>query len=159
MRPLRAPAARASKPHLAGEDLPPEPPVSDEREPRMLERRRLVVLEEKMADPGERIALNEGGREQPPDAHQEGRDDEHSRDTRTGEVQPTRGAVRMLAQIERIEFAKGGKGSLAAHADPSGQMGHAYRSRAQRCRTIRAGCGRGSLTDARLRRPPVNWCR
>src|SRR5580700_11074021 len=108
-----------------------------------------------MADPGERIALKQGCREQPPEARQEGGDDEHCRDARTGEVQPARSAVRMLAQIERIKLPEAGEGPFTVHAEPSGKWDTcivaARGDAVQYARDVR-----GSLTDAGMRRRSID---
>src|SRR5690606_23265647 len=72
----------------------------------MAERRRPVLLEEEVPDPGEPVTA-EQGRQQPPcvAAGDRGGDQcEHA--PAADEMQPARNAVRVLGQVERIELAE-----------------------------------------------------
>ena len=97
----------------AGQDLPPYTPVANETHERVAEGSQPVVLEEEMADPCERITLKQGQNQQPPMLAPQGHGDQEDGDAATCEVQAAGGPVRMLAEVERIELAKGAIGFVA----------------------------------------------
>src|SRR5579863_9362609 len=89
-----------------GQDVPPKTPVTHETEQGVLERRGFVVLEEEMADPGERVSLNERHGDEPPPLRDHRRHEQCQGDTRAREMQPAAGSIHVLAEIEGIEIAE-----------------------------------------------------
>src|ERR1700730_9039444 len=104
-------------PNFAAQNVPPKPPVSHQTEPRVFERCGLVVLEEEVADPGERVTLHERCRSKPPPLRDHGSDEQRDGNARAGEVQSPAGAVGVLAEIEGIEIAESPKRVLVVHGD------------------------------------------
>src|SRR5258708_40162117 len=88
-------------PNFAGQDIPPKSPVTDQAEPGVFERCRLVVLKKEVADPGECISLDEPYRNEPPPLRGHGGDNQRQSKTRAGEMQPSAGAGGRLAQGKR----------------------------------------------------------
>src|SRR5580698_3809738 len=72
-----------------------------------------------MADPRKRVALNQGDGGEPPFLGDDGGNQERERDARSRKVQAARGSVRVLAQVERIEIAKGAKSTMTHFANPA----------------------------------------
>src|SRR5271154_1758899 len=99
----------------AFQDVPPQAPVAHEAEQRVLERRRFVVLEKEMANPGERVALNERCSDKPPALRDRGSDQQCEGDARAREVQPAASAIDVLAEIEGIEIAETAVCGLVVH--------------------------------------------
>jgi hypothetical protein len=64
------------------------------------------VFEEKVSDPGKGVTLNQRSTGKPPFLRNRRGNEQREGDARSGEVQPTLGGVRMLAEIERIEFTE-----------------------------------------------------
>src|SRR4051812_7199300 len=91
---------------LAGGDLPPHLPVATVRQPGILERRRLVVLEEKVSDPGKAVADHQSERYEPQMQRQQPEQDGERAQARADEVQPAAGPVRVLRQVVRIELVE-----------------------------------------------------
>src|SRR5712664_1493643 len=102
-------------PNFAGQDIPPKSPVTDQAEPGVFERCRLVVLKKEVADPGECISLDEPYRNEPPPLRGHGGDEQRQSNTRAGEMQPSAGAVGVLAQVKGVEVAEGPKRALVVH--------------------------------------------
>jgi len=102
-------------PNFAGQDIPPKSPVTDQAEPGVFERCRLVVLKKEVADPGECISLDEPYRNEPPPLRGHGGDEQRQSNTRAGEMQPSAGAVGVLAQVKGVEVAEGPKRVLVVH--------------------------------------------
>src|ERR1700730_157057 len=106
-----------SNPNSAAQNIPPQPPVAHQTEPRVFERRRLVVLEEKMADPGECVSLHEPQRDEPPTLRDHRRDEQREGNARAGKVQSAAGPVGVVAEGEGVEIAEGPKRMLVVHED------------------------------------------
>src|SRR5579863_1637722 len=68
-----------------------------------------------MADPGERVPLNERRRDEPPPLRDHGRDEQCEGDARAREVQTAAGAIDVLAEIEGIEIAETAVCGLVVH--------------------------------------------
>src|SRR3546814_9306460 len=83
----------------------------------MAERGRPVLLEEEVSDPCEAVTAAERRQQPPGVARRDGCRQQCQHTATADEVQPPRGAVGVLGQVERIELAAAGK---AAHAIPSG---------------------------------------
>jgi hypothetical protein len=108
-------------PNSAAQNVPPKPPVSHQTEPRIFERCGLVVLEEEVADPGERVTLDEPNRNEPPPLRDHGSDEQRERNARAGEVQSPAGPVGVLAEIKGIEIAECPKRVLVHLDSPKGK--------------------------------------
>src|SRR5882724_11663120 len=102
-------------PNSAGQDIPPKSPVTDQAEPGVFERCRLVVLKKEMPDPGECITLDEPHRNEPPPSRDHGGDEQRESNARAGEVQSSAGAVGVLAEVKGIEVAESPKRVLVVH--------------------------------------------
>src|ERR1700686_3377336 len=102
-------------PNSAGQDVPPESPVTDQAEPRVFERCRPVVLEKEMADPGECVTLDEPYRNEPPPLRDHGSDEQRESNAGGGEGQSAAGAVCVLAKVKGIEIAESPKGVPVVH--------------------------------------------
>src|SRR5882724_7423661 len=102
-------------PNSAGQDIPPKSPVTDQAEPGVFERCRLVVLKKEMPDPGECITLDEPHRNEPPPSRDHGSDEQRGGNARAGEVQSPAGAVGVLAEVKGIEVAESPKRILVVH--------------------------------------------
>jgi len=94
-------------PNFAAQDVPPKPPVTHQTEPWVLECRRLVVLEEEVADPGECVSLDERYRYEPPPSCNHGSEEQRNGNARAGEVQSPAGSVGVLTKVKGIEIAEG----------------------------------------------------
>src|SRR5580693_3337205 len=68
-----------------------------------------------MADPGKCVALNQGHGGEPPFLGYGRSDEQCERNAGSRKVQTARSAVRVLAQIERIEVAKSAKSFFVVH--------------------------------------------
>lgn len=62
-----------------------------------------------MSNPSKAVALQQRDTRDPPALRQRRRDEQPERDAGSDKVQPTRGAIRVLLEIERIELAEGAK--------------------------------------------------
>src|SRR5579872_2188170 len=107
---------RRLKGDLAGEDLPEHHPIAHEAVKRMAKSGRPVLLEHQMGKPGEAVPRDQRGGEPPDIAGGKQRQQAHQRQAGAQEMQPPRGAARMLAKIEEIEFREAG---IFLHASPS----------------------------------------
>src|SRR5258708_23473218 len=99
-------------PNFAGQDIPPKSPVTDQAEPGVFERCRLVVLKKEVADPGECISLDEPYRNEPPPLRGHGGDEQRESQARAGEKQPSAGAGCVLTPEKRIESGRTTQTSL-----------------------------------------------
>src|SRR5258708_20213267 len=92
-------------PNFAGQDIPPKSPVTDQAEPGVFERCRLVVLKKEVADPGECISLDEPYRNEPPPLRGHGGDEQCESNARAGGKQPAAGAVCVLPPRKGVKSA------------------------------------------------------
>src|SRR6185369_106726 len=120
---------------LAGQHVPPHPPIPAKAEPGMLERRRPVVLVEEMTGPRPRIPLDERQQQQPRAACDDRREQQRQRDRRTDEVQAAARAIRVLAEVEGIEL---GERAMALHELDSTALRSVISSVTRRPQGIRA---------------------
>ena len=97
------------EPDLAEQDVLEHHPVAGEGIERMLERRRTVLLEKEMPDPGETIAAEQGTQQPPGIAADRSRGQQRKHAAAADEMQPARDAVAVLLEIERIELAETGE--------------------------------------------------
>src|SRR4051812_17805589 len=72
----------------------------------MSKRRRAVVLEEEMADPGEAVSAQQRHGDPPHVARERERDETEEYERRADEMQPAACAVGVLREIDGIELAK-----------------------------------------------------
>src|SRR5258706_12626698 len=102
-------------PNFAGQDIPPKSPVTDQAEPGVFERCRLVVLKKEGADPGECISLDEPYRNEPPPLRGHGGGEQRQSNNRAGEMQPSAGAGCVLPPVKGAESARGPRRASAGH--------------------------------------------
>src|SRR5690606_1535202 len=101
------PACRVSEGDAAAHDVRVHHPVADQRIEWITEGRRAIALEEEMPDPGEAVT-GERHAEQPPRVPGDKRRDKKGQHQgRADEMQPPAGAVAVLVEVVRVEFAKG----------------------------------------------------
>src|SRR3546814_812372 len=105
----------ASEANATGEDVLEHHPVPRERVERMLERRRPVLLEEEVPHPGEAVAAHQRAKQPPGIAGHDRHRHQRQHAAAADEMQPPRGAVGVLAQVERVELAEAGE---AGHGGP-----------------------------------------
>src|SRR3546814_9888958 len=94
----------ASEADAPGQDVLEHHPVPRKRIERMLERRRPVLLEEEVPDPGEAVAAHKRAKKPPGIAGNDSHRNQRQHAAAADEVQPKRGAVGVLAQVERVEL-------------------------------------------------------
>src|SRR6266496_158415 len=81
-------------------------PVADEAVERVGERRRTVVLEKEVADPGKAVPCDGRCRQPPRVASRDRGENASEHERRTREMQAAARAVRVLGQVERVELAE-----------------------------------------------------
>src|ERR1700688_4114234 len=119
-----------SDPNFTGQDIPPKSPVTDQTEPRVFERCRLVVLKKEVADPGKCITLDKPYRNEPPPLRDYGRDEQCGGNAGAGEVQASAGTVGVLAQVKGIEVGESPKRVHVVHWQSPMQYDSLRRGRA-----------------------------
>src|SRR6266568_1902824 len=93
-----------SEPQAPGQQIAKHDPIAQQAVEWIGERRRAVLLEEEVADPGEAVACQWRSREPPHIARENRGDDRRDHQRRADEVQSPAHRMAMLCQIERIEF-------------------------------------------------------
>src|SRR5687767_9732802 len=93
----------------SGQDVPEHHPVTDEGIERMLEGGGPVSLEEEMTDPCEAVTAEQGSEQVPGIAAPDCDRQQCQHPAAAYEVQATRSAIAVLAQVERVELTKARK--------------------------------------------------
>src|SRR5205814_5279369 len=85
-------------------NVAPHRPIAHEGIERVREGRGTVLLEEEVADPREEIAGDQPDEEPPGISRNRRAHDTREAEAGAGEVQPAARAIRVLREVERIEF-------------------------------------------------------
>src|ERR1044072_4229119 len=88
--------------------------IAHERPERVLERRRLVLLDQKMREPRTAVTRHETEKEQPPSSSRNQIDQKRDAGRGSDQMEPTRRGLAVLRQIERPKLREGFKTGIFA---------------------------------------------